>query len=163
MSSRYSILLLALLAASCSPARHLTESHLRDSVYVHRIDSVIVRDTVVFAQIPAESGANILPETDTSFLQTSVAESQAFVKDGRLYHTLRNRSEALLPVKVQYFDRVRSEKVAQIAWHDAVETVEVKKQLSRWQNFIMTLGYAVLIAAVAWLAWKLSKIVRTFL
>lgn len=121
---------------------------------------MIVRDTIVFVQLPVESGANILPEADTSFLQTSIAESQAFVKNGQLYHTLRNRSEALLPVRVQYYDRVRSEKIARLAWHNAVETVEVKRQLSRWQNFIMTLGYAVLIVAVAWLAWKLVKMFR---
>ena len=138
----------------------MAESHTRDSVYVHRIDSVIVRDTVVLAQIPAEFGANELPDTDTSFLQTSVAESRAFVKNGRLHHTLRNRSEVLLPVKVQYFDKARSEKRAQIVWRNAVEVVEVEKELSRWQNFIMSLGYAVLITAVAWLAWKLAKLLR---
>lgn len=160
MSSKHNIFLLAILAAGCSPAKHMTESHTRDSVYVHRIDSVIVRDTVVLAQIPAEFGTNELPDTDTSFLQTSVAESRAFVKNGRLHHTLRNRSEALLPVKVQYFDKARSEKRAQISWRNAVEVVEVGKELSRWQNFIMSLGYAVLITAVAWLAWKLAKLLR---
>lgn len=157
-----SILLLAIMVCvSCGPAKVVTEFQ-RDSVIVHVRDSVFVRDTVVMADIPAESGANILPYSDTSFLQTSLAESKAFIENGRIYHTLRNKSELLLPVKVQYVDRVRSEKKDNIGWRRIVETVEVEKELSRWQNFVMALGYAVLIAGLAWLVWKLAKIIRAF-
>lgn len=159
MSSRHSILLLAIMVCvSCGPAKIVTEFQ-RDSVIVHVRDSVLIRDTIVMADIPAESGANVLPDSDTSFLQTSLAESKAFVKNGMLHHTLRNRSEMLLPVKVQYIDRVHSERKDSVGWRQIVETVEVEKELSRWQNFIMSLGYAVLIAGLAWLAWKLAKIV----
>lgn len=66
----------------------------------------------------------------------------------------------LLPVKVQYIDRARIEKSEEIAWRHMVETVEVEKELSKWQNFIMALGYGLLIAAAGWLVWKLSKIIR---
>lgn len=157
-----SILLFAIMVCvSCGPAKVVTEFQ-RDSVIVHVRDSVFVRDTVVMADIPAESGANVLPYSDTSFLQTSLAESKAFIENGRIYHTLRNKSELLLPVKVQYVDRVRSEKKDNIGWRRIVETVEVEKELSRWQNFVMALGYAVLIAGLAWLVWKLAKIIRAF-
>lgn len=158
---RRRILLLAIMVCSCGPAKVVTEFQ-RDSVMVFVRDSVLVRDTIVMADIPAESGANVLPDSDTSFLQTSLAESKAYIESGRLYHTLRNKSEILLPVKVQYIDRVRSEKKDSIGWRQSVETVEVEKQLSRWQNFVMALGYAVLIAGLAWLVWKLTKIIRTF-
>ena len=104
---RRSILLLAIMV-SCGPARIVTDFQ-RDSVIVHVRDSVFIRDTIVNAEIPAESGANVLPDTDTSYLVTSLAESRAFVENGMLHHTLRNRSEMLLPVKVQYIDRVHSE------------------------------------------------------
>lgn len=152
---RWSILLLAIMV-SCGPAKIATEFQ-RDSVIVNVRDSVFVRDTIVKAEIPAESGANVLPDTDTSFLATSLAESRAFVEGGRLHHTLRNRSEMLLPVKVQYVDRARYESKDSIGWRQIVETVEVEKELSRWQSFIMSLGYAVLIAGSAWLVWKLSR------
>lgn len=147
------------MVCSCGPAKIVTEFQ-RDSVIVHVRDSVFIRDTIVMADIPAESGANVLPDSDTSFLQTSLAESKAFVKNGQLYHSLRNKSEMLLPVKVQYVDRARTEQKGSIGWRQIGETVEVEKELSRWQNFIMSLGYAVLIAGLAWLAWKLSKIAR---
>lgn len=158
MSLRRSILLLAIMVYSCGPARVVTE-YQRDSVTIHVRDSVFLRDTVVMAQIPAESGANVLPDSDTSFLQTSLAESQAFVKNGQLHHTLRNRSDMLLPVTVQYVDRARTERTESIVTRKDVERIEVEKELSRWQNFVMALGYGVLVAGLAWLAWKLSKIV----
>ena len=147
-----------MVCVSCGPAKIVTEFQ-RDSVIVHVRDSVLIRDTIVMADIPVESGVNILPDSDTSFLQTSLAESKAFVKNGQLHHTLRNRSEMLLPVKVQYVDRAHSERKDSIGWRRIVETVEVEKELSKWQNFIMSLGYAVLIAGLAWLAWKMAKIV----
>lgn len=147
-----------MVCVSCGPAKVVTEFQ-RDSVMVFVRDSVFVRDTIVMADIPAESGANVLPYSDTSFLQTSLAESKAYIENGRLHHTLRNKSEMLLPVRVQYVDRVRSEKKDSIGWRQIVETIEVEKELSRWQNFIMSLGYAVLIAGLAWLVWKLAKIV----
>lgn len=156
---RKSILLLALMVCvGCGPTKVVTEFQ-RDSVIVYVRDSVFVRDTIVKVEIPAESGANVLPDTDTSFLSTSLAESRAFVENGRLHHTLRNKSEMLLPVKVQYVDRVRSEQKDSIVSKKIVETIEVEKELSRWQNFIMSLGYAVLIAGSAWLVWKLSRLV----
>lgn len=154
---RRSILLLAIMV-SCGPARIVTEFQ-RDSVIVHVRDSVFIRDTIVKVEIPAESGANVLQDTDTSFLATSLAESHAFVENGRLHHTLRNRSEMLLPVKVQYVDRARYESKDSIGFCQIVETIEVEKELSRWQNFIMSLGYSLLIAGSAWLVWKLSRIV----
>lgn len=156
MNFRLNLLWALLLIVGCGPARIVTESQ-RDSVIVHVKDTVILRDTVIMVEVPQESDKAILPDTDTSYLQTSLAESWAFAKNGQIHHSLRNKSEMLLPVKVKYVDRARIEKSEQIAWRQIVETVEVEKELSRWQNFIMTLGYSFLIAVVGWLMWKLSK------
>ena len=159
MSSRFNLLWCLLLMMGCGPAKVVTESQ-RDSILVHVIDSVILRDTVVMVEVPEESDKALLPDTDTSHLQTRLAESWAYVCNGQLHHNLRNKSEMLLPVKIQYIDRARIEKSEEIAWRRMVETVEVEKELSRWQNFIMTLGYGLLIAAAGWLVWNLSKIIR---
>ena len=146
-----------MVCAACGPTKVVTEFQ-RDSVIVNVRDSIFIRDTIVKVEIPAESGANVLPDTDTSFLATSLAESRAFVENGRLHHTLRNRSEMLLPVKVQYVDRARYESKDSIGFRQIVETIEVEKELSRWQNFIMSLGYALLVAVLAWLVWKISRL-----
>ena len=155
---RRSILLLAItVCVACGPTKVVTEFQM-DSVTVYVRDSVFVHDTIVKVEIPAESGANVLPDTDTSYLATSLAESRAFIENGRLHHTLRNKSEMLLPVKVQYIDRARVESKDSIGWRTIVETIEVEKELSRWQNFIMSLGYVFLVAGLAWLGWKLSRL-----
>lgn len=159
MSLRLNFLLCSLLVVSCGPYKVVTESQ-RDSVTVHVIDSVILRDTVVMVEVPQESDKAQIADTDTSYLQTSLAESWAYVDDGQLHHFLKNKYEMLLPVKVQYIDRAHIEKSEQLAWKHMVETIEVEKELSKWQNFIMAFGYGLLIAAAGWLVWKLSKIIR---
>lgn len=154
---RKSILLLAIMVCGCSPAKVVTEFQ-RDSVIVNVRDSVYLRDTVIRWQIPAESGANTLQSSDTSYLQTNLAESRAFIENGRLRHTLRNRSEAIIPIKVSIPVRIRTEERGLTRYERIVETIEVEKELSRWQNFIMSVGYAVLIAGLAWIIWKLSRL-----
>lgn len=159
MSSKLKLLWGLILTVGCGPTKVVTE-YQRDSVIVNVVDSVILRDTVVMVEVPQESDKSLLPDTDTSHLQTRIAESWAYVDNGQLHHTLRNKSEMLLPVKVRYTDRARIEKSEQLAWKHMVETVEVEKELSKWQNFIMTLGYGVLLAAAGWMVWKLCKIIR---
>ena len=154
---RKSILLLAIMVCGCGPAKVVTEFQ-RDSVIVNVRDSVYLRDTVIRWQIPAESGANTLQSSDTSYLQTNLAESRAFIENGRLRHTLRNRSEAIIPIKVSIPVRLRTEERGLTRYERIVETIEVEKELSRWQSFIMSLGYAVLIAGLAWIIWKLSRL-----
>lgn len=150
-------LLLAL--CSCGTARH-TANFQRDSVVVTVRDSIILRDTVIQAEIPVEADKAVLPDTDTSRLRTSLAESEAFVKNGQLHHTLRNRAEMLLPVHVQYFDRAHSETTQKLAQSHTTETIEVELPINPWQRFRMTLGDALLIAAVIWAARNLAKLIR---
>ena len=153
--------MLAVMMASCAGPRELAEFQ-RDSVIVHVRDSVYLRDTVIMWRIPPESGANTLQESDTSFLSTNLAESRAFIENGRLHHTLRNRSEAIIPIVLKIPERIRTEEKGLIRYLKTVERVEVEKELSRWQRFLQGLGWSVLVAGALWLAWKLSKIIRPF-
>lgn len=159
MSSQNSILILALcwLISACATPK-VVQDYQRDSVAVEVRDSLILRDSVIYVEVPKESDKAVLPDADTSRLETSLALSEAWVNEGRLYHTLRNRHEALIPIEVKLPKYLHSEREYLI--REKQVTVEVEKELSRWQSFIQSLGYAVLIAGAAWLAWKLSKIVR---
>ena len=131
----------------------------RDSTVIHVKDSISFRDSVILVPIPEGADKAILPDTDTSFLRTSVAESEAYVKDGILHHSLRNRSEAIIPIRVTIPEKIHTEEKGLTRYLKEVERVEVEKELSRWQNFIMSLGYAILIAGALWLVWKLSRII----
>ena len=152
MSSAHRLAALAaLILAGCAPARHATEIQ-KDSVVVNVRE--VVRDTVILVQVPDESDRAVLPDSDTSRLSTSLAESEAWVSDGRLHHTLRNRSEQVLPVHVQYVDRVRTERSSQLA--TVREVVEVPRKLTPWQRFIMSVGWVALLALALWVALKLN-------
>lgn len=160
MSSLHNLLaLLAFLLTSCAVHKPAQET-VRDSVVMTIRDSVIIRDSIVFVALPEGSASAKLPDTDTSRLQTSLAESEAFVSDGRIHHTLRNRSDALLPVTVQFKERLRAADKSLVRYQRIVEKVEVEKELSKWQRFIMSLGYGLLVSLTIWIAIKLSKIIR---
>jgi hypothetical protein len=155
MANRLAYIALIFVVASCAAPKVVIQQ--RDSTVIHIKDSLILRDSIIFVPIPMGEDKAKLPDTDTSFLQTSVAESEAFVKDGILHHSLRNRAEAVIPIRVTIPERIRTEDKGLIRYLKTVERIEVKKELSRWQKFIMTIGYSFLIAVLGWLIWKLSK------
>ena len=155
MNSLRNLILFALILPGCSAVRHTTEFQ-KDSVFVSVHDEVIVRDTVVMIAPPDETDKAVIRDTDTSRLQTSLAESEAFVKNGQLYHTLRNRTERLWPVKVQYYDRVKTQTSATLA--QSRQIVEVPRELTRWQRFLMSVGWTVIVAGALWVVRKALKL-----
>ena len=158
MSSRVSIMVACLLMTACA-APKVVQDYQRDSVVVIR-DSVRFRDSLVLVPVPQGSDKAVLPDSDTSRLETDIAESVAYVADGKLHHTLRNKEAALIPVTIKLPERLHYETRDKIIYNRIVETVEVEKELSRLQRFMMSLGWVVLIGAVAWLAWKIYRLVR---
>lgn len=157
MNLRNNIALLAIcgLAGACATPK-VVQDYQRDSVVVIVKDSLVLKDSVVLVEIPTERERLVVAATDTSVLETSVAKSTAFVNDkGQLCHTLTNK-DALLPVKITIPEKVHTElrEKAMVVR----QTIEVEKELSRWQNFIQMLGYGVLIACVLWLINKVRKV-----
>ena len=141
--------------AGCATPK-VIQDYQRDSVVYIVKDSLVLKDSVVLVEIPLEREKMVVAATDTSVLETSVARSEAYVAEGKLYHTLQNK-DALLPVKITIPEKVHSE----ISKNTMVirQTVEVEKELSKWQNFIQMLGYGFLVACVLWL---ISKVRRLF-
>ena len=78
--------------------------------------------------------------------------------DGRLHHTLRN-TEALLPIEVKLPKYVFTKNEYIIREKQVIEQVEEERQLSKWQRFIMALGYGLLVSIIIWLAVKLARFV----
>ena len=153
-------MLLLCIAVSCGPARQVVQDYQRDSVTVTIRDSVIYRDSILYVRIEAEKESVVIPDTDTSRLSTVYAESEAFVAGGRLHHSMRNRSDALIPIETKIPVTIHFESKASIKdWH-SVEVVEVEKQLSRWQRFIQAIGYIAVGFIVGWIALKVLKYVR---
>ena len=150
--------MLVLLLASCSTPR-MAQDYQRDSVIVHIKDSLVMRDSIVMVPVPSGSATSILPDTDTSRLVTDIAVSEAYVKDGKLFHSLRNK-DAIIPVRIVIPERIYSMEREKALVRKKVEIVEVEKQLSKWQSFMMALGYVVLIAVVIWVIRTLYKYIK---
>ena len=149
------ILSVGFVVVSCSAPR-VVQDYQRDSVVLVVKDSVILKDSVVLVEIPQETDRAVVADTDTSRLETLVAWSQAYVSGGRLYHTLTNK-DALLPVSITIPTKVHTEQREKAMI--VRQTIEVEKELSRWQNFLIALGYSVLVAVAVWLIMKVRKFV----
>ena len=148
------LLLILALFSGCSTPKVVMD-YQKDSVaYIVR-DTVVFRDSVVLVEIPKESDKSVVVAADTSFLETTFAHSSAWVDDGRLYHTLQNK-DAIIPIKITIPEKVHTEQKALVK--RVYEQVEVERELSKWQSFIQSLGYAVLIACVLWLINKMRKV-----
>lgn len=158
-ASRFIIVSMLAIVSGCGPAKKVMETQ-KDSVAVIIRDSTIFRDSIIYVKVEAEKDSVVLPDTDTSRLSTRYAESEAYVSNGQLHHSLRNKSEALLPVETKIPVTIHFESKATIRDKRIVEDVEVEKQLSRWQRFIMALGYGALGLLAGWIAIRLSKIIR---
>lgn len=157
MANRLAYIALTFAVMSCATPKVVLEQ--RDSTVINIKDSIRFRDSLILVPIPEGADKAKLADTDTSFLQTSVAESEAFVKDGVLHHSLRNRSEAVIPIRITIPERIRTEKKGLTRYLKQVERIEVEKELSRWQRFLQGLGWTALIAVVLWIINKVRQLV----
>lgn len=140
--------------ASCSTARF--QPVQRDSTVVRYVDSLRIRDSVVLVSIPTESSSQIVFASDTSHLETSIAESDAWTDEsGRIHHTLNNKSTERFPAIVPVYDRARTLDTKQKI--TITKTIEVEKELTWWQNFRLK-GFWILAGLVA--VWVIFKVLR---
>lgn len=129
------VMLAAVILLGCCPCRHL-QSIQRDTVAVIIRDSVYLHDTTLLWSPPDESSRAI---ADTSsHLETSLAESDAAIIGGHLVHSIRNRSESIVPINVTIPYKVHSESHESLSEHTVVK--EVPRELTWWQTFWIRLG-----------------------
>ena len=139
-------------------AQRVAVDHQRDSVAVIVRDSVVFRDSVVLVEVPKESDKTVLPDCDTSHLETSVAKSEAWVEDGRLHHTLRNKDGAFIPVTIKMPERIHYEQKDRLVYNRIVESVEGEKPLSWWEKFVMSVGTITIIAAAIYIGYRARRL-----
>lgn len=146
---------LLLLVAGCGAYKRLPIAEQKDSVSVVIQERVIYKDSLVYVEIPAESESAILPDTDTSRLETSLAQSEAWIAGGQLNHTLRHKPGVRLPKIISIPVYLRSEETKNLAQKVIIK--EVEKDLSAWQSFRIVLGTIALIIILLWGCLKLLK------
>ena len=120
------ILLSALLGLSgCGVLRcPKPELQVKDSLVLHIKDSLAIRYIPVEVPVPVEVVREIIPSSDSSHLETSVARSDAFIDStGHLHHTLENKADSSLHVDVPVEEHFHTEQ--QQASHVEKEPNEV--------------------------------------
>ena len=144
------LLYLALSCVACSVSRQVTSGETKVEV---RTETKYEKDTVYF-EIPVY--VEKVQTLDTSsVLENKYSKSEASVSGGVLTHNLATK-----PVK----QAVEVEK--QIVYRDSLvyvdkittNTVEVEKQLTSWQKFLMSfgsLGFIALFLVIAYAIYKL--------
>ena len=147
-------IILCVLLVSCGASKNLPVDSQTDSVSVVIKESVIYKDSIIYVEVPVESDKAILPASDTSHLETSLAVSEAWVIDGRLNHTLIHKQDKIAKV-VAIPVYIREEKAESLS--NKVLIKEVEKNLNNWQSFRITLGTIVIIVFIVWLLFKLAK------
>ena len=153
----FTLVLFSALCVACATIRQAAPSE--KIITETRIETVYETDTV-YLEVP-KIVEKVVTKDTVSVLENEFAKSAASVSDGLLAHSLETKP-VQKPVEVQTKIVYRDS----IIFKDVVvyETVEVEKELSRWQSFKMKTGgialTILLLLALAATGWIIIRILR---
>ena len=153
----FTLVLFSVLCVACATTRQAAPSE--KIITETRIETVYETDTV-YLEVP-KIVAKVVTKDTVSVLENEFAKSAASVSDGLLAHSLETKP-VQKPVEVQTKTVYRDS----IIFKDVVvyETVEVEKELSRWQTFKMKTGGITLtilsLLALAAIGWIIIRTLR---
>ena len=153
----FTLVLFSALCVACSVSRQAAPSEKLTTET--RIETVFQIDTV-FLEVPRIVEKIVTADT-VSVLENDYAMSSASVSDGLLSHSLETKP-VQQPVEVQTKIVYRDS----IIFRDRVvtETIEVEKDLTKWQSFKMRTGgitlTILLLLALMVIGWIVIKILR---
>lgn len=138
MSTRLNILAIAiatLALSSCGAVKQATPQQTDSTRVEVRTITQTVHDTA-YIELPVFIERNVTRDT-TSTLENPYAKSEASITDGLLSHSLQTKPTRQ-PVKIEKEIVYRDS----IVFRDRTETVtvEVEKELTKWQSFKMKTG-----------------------
>jgi len=142
-------------ATGCSTVRYI-DREVEKIVYR---DSVVWRDTTIYAPIPLGKDQAIVSTKDTSRLETQVARSTAYVDStGRLRHTLENKpgsveAVAKIPSKTIWIETTSE------TTHTISKTEYRDKPLSSWKKLKIDAFWPLCAAVLLLLVWTFRKLI----
>jgi len=145
-------------AAPPSVSHSNTQDSIRETI-VERI--VYVHDSVKI-EVPVEKIVNVLPDTDTSKLETSMATSTAYIDTfGFLHHTLNNKQQTLtapvdlaIPVSDTTHEEFHSSEKSDTVY------VDVPAQLTDTQKFLIKTGWLTIFAIGCLIGYAIYRLWR---
>ena len=154
MKNIFFIILYIFLLTSCGASQKMPVEYVTDSTTVVVQEKVAYKDTTIYVEVPVEVERVVLPEADTSILETSLAYSEAWLAEGQLHHTLLHKDHVALPKVITLPSYIRNELITNNLSKVIIKEIEVEKELNWWQNLTITLGTIVLIVLLIWGIFK---------
>jgi len=148
----------ALLVTSCAAPREIvrTDIEYRDTTIIKNT----VRDSLIPVPIPLEKDQVITHLGDTSSLETSIARSKAWVDStGLLHHTLENKHEKTIQVKVPIHSKIIYHGVEHNASQVITKVEYQDKPLSKWKQFRLGAFWWLVSAVLVLLLWTFRKFI----
>lgn len=138
--------------------RDSTVVSYKDSVSVK--DSTSVRDSTIQVPLPNESSQSILPLGQRSHLETSLAESNAYVDSLGLHHTLTNKEGEIdvhVPVTDHFHYEYQNHQKDSTHTQEHAQIVEAEKPLTWWQQFRLDAFWWLVGGIALLLLWTFRK------
>lgn len=147
------VLVTAFFVCSCSVQKPQPSSNQTDSVRVEYRERLVI-DTVSVI-VPKEIERIVTRDT-SSHLENEYAKSDASVSEGFLSHTLESKPQTIrVPVTVTVHDTVVVERSAETV----VETVEVEREPTFWEQLFFRLGILFVVLAALQIGYFVIKLV----
>jgi hypothetical protein len=151
---KFLILTFALLLMGCAAPKIVYVPTEAETIIEYRDSIIHIKDTIT-VPIPVERVVEVVPELDTSRLETSIAYSEAFLdtESKKLRHTLRNKETAL---KGKLDTIVRVEYINKYIEKEVINEVEVPTP------YIPKFAWFCIIFTCCWAVLKIAKIIWKF-
>lgn len=128
----------------------------KDSVSVVSTTVTVIRDTTIYIQIPGDTVYTSVPvsNNELSILNTSMATSEAWIRDGKLNHRLEQKDTVVASTLKGALKTTREvESKKEVTHH-----TEYINQLTGWQRVQVYLGRFFVLIFVIIILWKLLNI-----
>ena len=136
-----------LLLVSCGAPKYITVKEVE-----HIKDTVLIKADTVKVEIPNEVVVNVVPQLDTLKMETSIAESTAFLDTltNTLKGTLKNKKTELKK-EIQVVEKI---KVVEHKVEVPVPVEVVKKKTPRWAWWLLAIDACLLVGFLLKLKFK---------
>lgn len=148
------IFILTILFVGCASQKIVYVPAEAETIIEYRDSIIHIKDTIT-VPIPVERVVEIVPDLDTSRLETSIAYSEAFIdtESKKLRHTLRNKETAL---KGKLDTIVRVEYINKYIEKEVINEVEVPTP------YIPRIVWICIIFTCCYIVWQITKIILKF-
>ena len=150
-----------MLLASCRTQKVATEVRTTDTVTIVK-DSIIIRNREVKVNVPVPvvQLRDVVPEDTTSILMSDIYKSKAWLKNGKLYHTLETLPNATITGSTTLSDTTKTSTKEKAINNNSQKIIKVN-ELTSLQKFFYKSGiilwFLFIVLLIVYLTRKKNK------